>query len=145
LRKDVVALDLERTLIDDAFHGRARPGLRSFLEFCDEHFSRVVIFTTVEESVAREVLADLAAKGFVPRTLRERVEYIDWSGEFKDLRFIPDTTPEHVWLVDDDASWIRPEQRSQWIAIAPWDDGPDEELQRLMTVLIADTQCDPAE
>jgi hypothetical protein len=131
----LLALDLERTLIDDALHGNPRPGLRPFLEFCNEHFSRVVIFTTVEESVAREVLAGLAAKGLVPQTLWQRLEFIDWSGEHKDLRFIPGTMPEKVWIVDDDASWIHPEQRSRWIAIAPWDGGPDEELARIRKIL----------
>lgn len=135
MQKHVLALDLERTLIDDALHGNPRPGLGPFLEFCDESFSRVVIFTTVEESVAREVLAELAAKGLVPQMLWQRLEFIDWSGEHKDLRFIPGTTSERVWLVDDDGSWIHPEQRSCWIAIAPWDGGPDEEFARIQTVL----------
>src|SRR4051812_14057873 len=52
-----IALDLERTLIDDAMSGRARPGLRRFLQFCDERFARVVLFTTVDEADAREVMA----------------------------------------------------------------------------------------
>ena len=40
----VLALDLERTLIDDALSGRPRPGLSEFLSFCDERFGRVADF-----------------------------------------------------------------------------------------------------
>ena len=59
----VLALDLERTLIDDALSAHPRPGLRDFLAFCDESFTRVAIYTTVEEADAREVIEDLAREG----------------------------------------------------------------------------------
>ncbi|AWM40837.1 hypothetical protein GobsT_06120 [Gemmata obscuriglobus] len=38
-------------------------------------------------------------------------------------------------LIDDDEGWIRPDQRDRWIPIAPWDGGPDEELNRVRSVL----------
>jgi hypothetical protein len=41
VRPTVVALDLERTLIDDAMSGRPRPGLFEFAHFCLERFERV--------------------------------------------------------------------------------------------------------
>ena len=59
----VLALDLERTLIDNALSARPRPGLLAFLAFCHDQFGRVAIFTTVEEADAREVLGDLERRG----------------------------------------------------------------------------------
>ena len=133
----VLALDLERTLIDDALSGRPRPGLREFLAFCDERFGRVAVFTTVEEADAREVLADLAARAFVPPALFARLEFVAWTGAYKDLAFVPGVAPADVRLVDDDGGWVRPEQREQWVPVTPWDGGPDAELARVRAVLDA--------
>jgi hypothetical protein len=131
----ILALDLERTLVDDALSARPRPGLLGFLTFCHERFERVALFTTVEEADAREVVGDLARRGHLPPGLLERLEYVDWSGEYKDLGFVPDAVTEAVLLVDDDGGWVRPDQRSRWVAIAGWDGGPDHELERVRTVL----------
>jgi NLI interacting factor-like phosphatase len=131
----VLALDLERTLIDDALSGRPRPGLRDFLAFCHERFERVTMFTTVEEADAREVMEALADLGFVPPGLLARLEYVGWSGEYKDLRFVVGATPGEVVLVDDAAGWVRPDQRARWVAIAAWDGGPDGELPRVRDLL----------
>jgi hypothetical protein len=131
----VLALDLERTLIDDALSGRPRPGLSDFLSFCDERFGRVAVFTTVEEADARDVLADLDRAGHLPPGLLDRLEFVGWTGEFKDLAFVPDAEPAEVVLVDDDAGWVRPDQRGQWVPVAAWDGGPDSELARVRVVL----------
>lgn len=131
----VLALDLERTLIDDALSGLPRPGLSEFLAFCGTRFGRVVVYTTVEEADAREVLADLDRAGYLPPGLLERLEYIDWCGEYKDLAFVPGAAPDEVVLVDDDAGWVRPDQRGQWVPIVAWDGGPDDELARVQALL----------
>lgn len=131
----VLALDLERTLIDDALSGRPRPGLSEFLSFCDEQFGRVAVYTTVEEADAREVLTDLDRAGHLPPGLLARLEYIDWCGEYKDLAFVPSAAPDEVVLVDDDARWVRPDQRDHWVQVAAWDGGPDGELVRVRAVL----------
>ena len=135
MRVKVLALDLERTLIDDALIARPRPGLFDFLAFCHESFERVAIFTTVDETDAREVLTDLHQRGHLPRGLLDRLEYVGWGGEYKDLGFVPRSAPGEALLVDDDAGWIRPDQRDQWVPIAAWDGGPDEELPRVRSVL----------
>ncbi|MDB5297631.1 MAG: interacting factor-like phosphatase [Phycisphaerales bacterium] len=143
----VLALDLERTLVDDALSGRARPGLRDFLTFCHERFRRVVMFTTVEEADAREVMSDLAGGGHVPPALHARLEFVDWSGQYKDLAFVPAAAPDEVLLVDDDAGWVRLDQRDRWVKVAPWDGGPDAELARVRTVLegwLADAEPRPS-
>ena len=131
----VLALDLERTLISDAMTAVPRPGLFDFLTFCHERFERVALFTTVDEEATREVMDELCERGHVPPALLSRLEYVQWTGEFKDLVFIRDATSDEVLLVDDDAGWIRPDQRDRWIAVAGWDGGPDSELLRVQSVL----------
>ncbi|MFO0841633.1 MAG: NIF family HAD-type phosphatase [Gemmataceae bacterium] len=131
----VLALDLERTLIDNALSGRPRPGLSHFLTFCNMRFGRVAVFSTVEEADAREVLADLAERGHVPTELLARLEFVEWSGEYKDLAFVPGVTPAEVLLLDDDPGWVRADQRGQWVAIAGWEGGPDSELSRIQARL----------
>lgn len=131
----VLALDLEGTLIDDARSGQPRPGLREFLDFCDERFGRVAVFTTVEEADACEVLADLDRAGYLPAGLLDRLEFVAWTGEYKDLGFVAGAAPSEVVLIDDDDGWVRPDQRGQWVPVAPWDGGPDVELARVRAVL----------
>ena len=131
----VLALDLERTLIDDALSGQPRPGLRNFLLFCHLRFGRVAIYTTVETADAREVIEELNGRGCVPEGLLDRLEFIDWRGEFKDLTFVPAATPAEILLVDDDGGWVRPDQQDRWISIAPWDGGADSELTRVRGLL----------
>jgi hypothetical protein len=131
----VIALDLERTLISDAMRAEPRPGLFDFLAFCRQRFERVVLFTSVVEADAREIMEELDRGGLLPPGFLARLEYVDWSGEYKDLRFISNALPEEVLLVDDDAGWIRPDQRSRWVAVAAWDGGEDRELVRVQSVL----------
>lgn len=131
----VFALDLERTLIADALTAEPRPGLLLFLTYCHQRFDRVVLYTTVEEAAAREVLHDLERSGHLPPGFLDRLEYVDWHGEYKDLAFIPGTGPDDVILVDDDPGWIRPDQRGQWVPVAAWDGGPDDELVRVRAEL----------
>ena len=131
----VLALDLERTLVSDARTGEPRPGLLDFLAFCHERFGRLALFTTVGEADAREVLGELDRAGYLPPGFLARLEYVDRGGEFEDLGFVPDARPDDVLLVDDDAGWIRPDQRGRWIPIAACDGGEDGELRRVRTVL----------
>ncbi|MBP3959163.1 hypothetical protein J8F10_28295 [Gemmata sp. G18] len=131
----VLALDLERTLISDANNANPRPGLSEFLAFCLARFERVVLFTTVEEADARSALDHLVECGHVPAELVDPLGYVPWVGEHKDLAFIVGAAPEEVLFVDDDAGWIRPDQRDRWVAIEPWDGGADRELVRVQHVL----------
>jgi hypothetical protein len=131
----VLALDLERTLISDAMSATPRPHLFDFLAFCQERFERVVLFTTVEEADACDVLEGLARRGHVPPGFLDCLEYVEWCGTHKDLRFVPGTASGEVLLVDDDGGWVRPDQRDQWVPIAAWDGGADEELRRVRAVL----------
>ena len=131
----VLALDLERTLIDESLSAQPRPGLLEFLTFCYQRFDRVAVFTTVQSADAREVLEGLDGNGHLPSGLLARLEYVEWCGEYKDLAFIPDAAPDEVILVDDDPGWVRPDQRDRWIPILAWDGGTDAELRRVRAVL----------
>lgn len=135
MRVQVLALDLERTLISDALSARPRPGLFEFLMFCNERFARVALFTCVDQVDAHEILTRLTTEGFVPPEFMRRLECVEWCGEYKDLSFVPNATPEEILLVDDDPSWVRPDQRDRLVAIAAWDGGKDRELHRMRTAL----------
>lgn len=135
----VIALDLERTLISDAYNREPRPGLFEFLQFCLQAVERVVLFTAVSKRIAMMVLNDLSAQGAIPDTFVEQIEYIEWDGSYKDLRYIPQTSLPEVVIVDDDEGWILPEQQAHWIGIAAYDPylihGEDTELLRVRRLL----------
>ncbi|MEO1528108.1 MAG: NIF family HAD-type phosphatase [Planctomycetota bacterium] len=131
----LLALDLEATLVDDAMSANPRPGLFRFLSFCEDAFPRVALLTTVDEDTAREVLEQLADSRDVPSALVQRMGYIDWEGQFKDLRNVDGIAPDEILFVDDDRGWVHPEQVDQWIGIRPWRGGPDEELTRVQAEL----------
>lgn len=135
----VLALDLERTLISDAMNREPRPGLFAFLLFCVQNFQRVVLLTSVNRTTALEVLRELQAQGCVPAEFVDAVEYIEWDGRHKDLRFVRGAAMEDILFVDDDPAWVMPGQEAQYIAIVEYDpylvQGEDTELQRVRTVL----------
>lgn len=129
----VLALDLEGTLISNAVSCFPRPGLRAFLDFCRDHFHRVVLFTTVPELRGRPILDMLIAEGAAPPWLRH-ISFVSWSGAIKDLRFIDGAQADGVILVDDYEGYVHAEQRAQWVPIltfgTPYPD-TDDELMRV--------------
>ena len=102
----VIALDLERTLVSDAMQREPRPGLRDFLLFCCQRFQRVALFTSVNKDNALAVSREFLESGDVPRELMEKVEYVEWHGMYKDLRYIPGAVPSEILLMDDDEGWV---------------------------------------
>lgn len=78
---------------------------------------------------------DLVASGHAPAEFVARLEYVNWSGEYKDLTFVPDAAPADVVLVDDDGGWVAPGQHGQWLEIERWDGGSDHELDRVRVAL----------
>jgi hypothetical protein len=141
----VIALDLEGTLISNAFSQFARPGLREFLGFCRAAVPRVVIYTAVREAVFRPIAAGLVAEGAAPPWF-STIEYIDWSGERKDLRNIPDAAVDRCVLVDDHEGYAMAGQEDRWIRIrsfgAPYL-ADDLELARVERVLVERFACRP--
>ncbi len=139
----VLTLDLERTLISNAADADPRPGLAGFLAFCHEHFERIVLFTTVEESDARPCYMNSFNAVTCLRNSRNGSSTFAgvantriWNSYRVRCR--------RVLLVDDDAGWIRPDQRDRWIAVVPWDGGPDRELLRIQQVLMERINSDNA-
>jgi hypothetical protein len=116
----VLALDLEGTLISNAVSQIARPGLFDFLEDCMRLFPRVVIFTSVNEERFRQVASLLIAEGNAPTWFAD-IEYINWTGDTKDLKFVDGASPEEILLVDDYAKYVHPGQENQWIKVPDFD------------------------
>jgi hypothetical protein len=135
----VLALDLERTLVSDAMNREPRPGLFDFLEFCVQRFERVVLFTSVNQTQALDVLKELEEQGTAPTEFLTKVEYVEWEGKYKDLRFIPGAAMNEILFIDDDPGWVVPGQEAQYIAIAEYDPylvrGTDTEFQRVCSAL----------
>ena len=134
---EVLALDLEGTLISNAMSQIARPGLRDFLVFCGAAFPRLVMYTFISEDRFRQIARILVNEGSAPGWF-DALEYIEWDGEIKDLRRIAGADPERTVIVDDYEPYIHPRQRRQWVAIRPFDapyPEEDRELLRIRTIL----------
>ena len=116
----VIALDLEGTLISNAVSQIPRPGLFSFLEYCQKNFDRIVIFTTVKEKYFRNIATTLIEQNEVPSWF-SKLEHIKWSGEYKNLSFVKDVNTNQVVLIDDREEYIHPHQKNQWLCIPGYD------------------------
>lgn len=143
MKKDIVlALDLEYTLISSATLCFSRPGLYDFLEFCQNKFERLVIFTTVSQSTFQQVARQLIALNEVPAWFSE-LEFIVWDRKGKkDLRLIPDADVKRCYLLDDRLDYVSDTQKDNWIPIKPYEylgEGVDDdgELQKVIQTLNA--------
>jgi len=134
---NVLALDLEGTLISNAMSQIPRPGLFEFLSRCAQLFPRVVMFTTVKEERFRQIAKLLIEEGVAPAWFAS-IEYIAWHGGTKDLKFIPNADPQDVWLVDDFEKYVHPGQESRWLKIDlfdyPYEDA-DQGLRKMLEIL----------
>ena len=110
----VIALDVEGTLISNAMSQFPRPGLKFFLEQCQQRASRVVIFTAISHRRFEALARTLVHEGSAPPWFAT-LEFIEWSGPHKDLRFVPGVTPQQVVLVDDLEQYVAPGQHAQWV------------------------------
>lgn len=134
---NVIALDLEGTLISNAMSQIPRPGLFEFLQECQSICDRIVLFTTVNEVAARKIVVLLAEEGLAPAWFAD-IEYVKWEGETKDLGFIRGVAPEECVLVDDFHIYVHPGQEEQWIQIEQFDtpySEEDSELSRVAQLL----------
>ncbi len=115
-----IALDIEGTLLSNALRPRARPGLGPFMDFCNQYFTEVVLFTAVPEFTARKAIVTLVESGHMPPG-SEHLRYINWSGLYKDLRFVSRSNSEQILIVDDSPVVIHPDQLDQWIQVKSWE------------------------
>ncbi len=137
-RESILALDLEGTLISNAVSQFPRPGLYAFLEFCREHFERLVLFTAVREAVGEAIVRTLVAENTVPEWLLD-VPFVGWDGHIKDLGNIPDARPCDCLLVDDNRDYVVDDQVAQWIPVAKYESpypDTDCELARVQQVIV---------
>ena len=133
-RRNVVALDLEGTLISNAISQIPRPGLYSFLDECRALSPHVVLFTYVRPLRVREIIAGLVADSLVPAWFIA-VECVEWDGATKDLRFIRDCHVESAVLVDDLAADVHPGQELNWVPAPPFEAPYPEDDRGLDAVL----------
>lgn len=112
----IIALDLEGTLISNAMSQIARPHLYDFLEGCKKITDRVVMYTTISESKFREIAILLVSEGSAPKWFAT-MEYVNWTGVYKNLNNIENVNIEKTLLVDDYLGYIDPEQKENWIEI----------------------------
>jgi hypothetical protein len=134
----VISLDLEGTLISNAVSQIPRPGLFEFLESCKMITERVVIFTTVKEDRFRIIARALVLEGVAPEWFQD-IEYINWQGKTKNLKFIPNSNIDSSILVDDFHSYIENGQEANWVEIKqfshPYADN-DRELKIVLNKLL---------
>jgi hypothetical protein len=100
----------------------------------------VALFTCVSRERALAVIATLVEEGLAPPETRTRLEYVDWQGNAKDLRFIGGADPQEVLLVDDLEQYVLPAHRASWIPVQTYAypyDSEDRELERVREQLEA--------
>lgn len=90
-RPNILALDLEGTLISNATSQIPRPGLNDFLIRCHEIFPRIVMYTTVSEARFRPIAELLVDEDQAPGWFAQ-IEYVWWKGTTKDLARIRGAT-----------------------------------------------------
>ena len=135
VRDVVIALDLEGTLISSAVSQIPRPGLWQFLEGCHSLAVRVVIFTAVSEERFRAIAERLVDDGLAPPWF-SGIDYVSWSGRYKDLTPLMREHGGPVLLVDDHTDYVHPDQHQHWIPITAFDpQRPDTELAAVLTEL----------
>ena len=114
---NIIALDLEGTLIT-SFNGLTpRPGLKEFLDFCYANFDRVVVYTLLSKAHAKQIAQLLVKTEHAPTVFISRFEYISGPGPYKDLSHVENADHEKILLVDDTPSNINPAQKDNWIRI----------------------------
>jgi hypothetical protein len=116
---EILALDLEGTLISNAVSQIPGDGLYEFLEFCKFQFKKIVMFTAVPEQKFREISRTLVSYRDVPSWF-ESLACIKWNPaeELKDLRKV-DKNWGKVLIVYDMEGYILPEQKCNWIKANP--------------------------
>ncbi|MCU1110795.1 hypothetical protein JAK69_13715 [Stenotrophomonas maltophilia] len=113
MRPNILALDLEGTLISNAVSQIPRPGLRDFLDYAGTTFDEVVLFTTVPRHMSLRIALLLAEEGHVPGWFTE-VRNVEWTGPTKDLRFVSPILGQAL-LLDDHRPYIHRGQHKFWV------------------------------
>ena len=59
-----------------------------------------------------QVLKLLADEGLISSAFLDKLEVVEWSGQYKDLRLVPKADLSETWIVDDQESYIQVSLRS---------------------------------
>ena len=119
-RTRCIALDIEGTLVDNSYEIHPRPGLGEFITFCMDNFTRVFVYTTVNEAESSRVFELLAEREEIPESFLALYEYVHWDpenqGPFKDLRrcLVP---LEQNCIVDDSPLVVPEDQTHRWVRV----------------------------
>jgi NLI interacting factor-like phosphatase len=135
---DVIALDLEGTLISNAMSQFPRPGLYNFLVAVKRLAHRVVMFTGVQEPLFRQIAATLCQEGKAPSWFLD-IGYVEWDHlSKKDLIYIKNIRIERSVIIDDMPEYIKEEHMQQFVHIRQYESPyslQDRELERILAVL----------
>ena len=130
---DIIALDLEGTLISNGMSQIPRPGLQQFLINCFAHFDRVVIYSALNEHRIQDVLQNLLSDGLLTSERHQQLEVLSCKGASKDLNLIPLAVADQALLLDDMEAYVAPGQEKNWISIAPFEPPYASDDDALMT------------
>jgi len=145
---NVLALDLEGTLISNIVSQLPRPHLAEFLEFCLSSDFGVVLYTACSSHSARDALLRLSRHGYIPESMGMMpiVEWEKFTGDSRNpknlqhaQKMFPDAKLHRCFLVDDISAFVALGQADQWIPIYPYGTpySPDDtELLRIKKILI---------
>jgi len=90
--------------------------------------------TAVRTDVARKIIENLTIEGLLPIEFCATLEYVEWSGPWKDLRFIQNVELENTWIVDDNVAYIHPEQYQNWIEVKEYDPYNEDDKELLKVI-----------
>lgn len=123
----ILVLALEGTLIESAASPTPRPGLRDFLDECEQLFNKIVLIPALREEVARHIVQRLAAEGSAPAWLAD-IHCVHWEGRHKDLMLVPGFFDASlVVLLDDDPACVEPDQEGMHVWISSYDPSAKDE------------------
>lgn len=136
MRPSTLALDIEGTLISNAISQIPRPGLLRFLSSVERRFERLVVFSSVPEPLFRQIADLLVAEECAPPWFRS-LQYVNWHGRTKDLRFVSDDVGDTL-LLDDYGAYVHPGQEHLWVQIpqfcAPYEESDTGLLAALESI-----------
>jgi hypothetical protein len=144
---EVLAVDLEGTLISNVVSRFPRPRLFEFFEFCQRSSFKTVLFTAVDSQFARSVMMQLERLVSIPVGMG-MIPIVDWQKKTGDVhnpknlqyvqKMFPSTKLHNIYLIDDCEFFVALGQQLQWIQIehygTPYSQD-DTELLRIMELI----------
>ena len=146
---DILALDLEGTLISNIVSQSPRPHLKEFLQFCQDSDFCTVLYTACDTHSARDALMRLERYGHIPRIMGMMpiVKWNKFTGPTRNpknlqhaQKMYPGSRLHKCYLVDDISAFVAIGQQDQWIPVLPFNlpySRDDTELLRVKSIIQA--------